>query len=125
LVEHATENRGVGSSTLPLAIDGFVSLRMKHQVGKQRTFTDLYLRTVEAAVANPGQWIEVPRRFGTEMNAAVTAHCLRGGYLRVKPREDQPSITVNGKTYLGTATPVEVKIDRAGAEWKLRLRVVP
>lgn len=93
-------------------------------MGRQNTFTDLYLRTVEAAVANPGHWIEVPRRFATEMNAAVTGHCLQGGYLRVKPRDDGASITVKGKSYLRTAAPVDFKIDGAGAEWKLHLRVV-
>jgi hypothetical protein len=86
------------------------------------TLTDLYLRTVEAAIANPGHWIEVPRRFATEMNASVTGHCLQGGYLRVKPRNDAASIKVNGKTYLRTAAPVGFKIDGAGAEWKLYLR---
>jgi hypothetical protein len=86
--------------------------------------TDLYLRTVEAAVANPGHRIEVPRRFATEMNAAVTGHCLQGGYLRVKPRDGWETITVNGKSYLRTAAPVDVRIDGAGAEWKLHLRVV-
>ena len=86
--------------------------------------TDLYLRTVEAAVANPGHWIEVPRLFATKMNADVTGHCLQGGYLRVKPRDGGASINVNGKSYLRTAAPVDVKITGAGAEWKLHLRVV-
>jgi hypothetical protein len=62
----------------------------------------MYLSTVEAAVANPGHWIEVPRRFATEMNAAETGHCFQGGYLRVKPRDRGASITVNGKSYLRT-----------------------
>ena len=59
------------------------------------------------------------------MNAAVTGHCLQGGYLRVRPRDDEISITVNGTSYLRTAAPVEVKIDGAGTEWKLHLLVVP
>ncbi len=85
--------------------------------------TDLYLRTVEEAVENPGHWIEVPRLFATKMNAEVTGHCLRGGYLRVKPRGEE-CIVVNGKTYLRTAAPVDFKVDGAGTGWKLHLRVV-
>lgn len=89
-----------------------------------RNLTDLYLRTVEEAVANDGHWIEVPRRFATKMNADVTGHCLQGGYLRVKPRDGEPSITVNGKTYLRTAAPVDVKIGGSGTEWTLHICVV-
>jgi hypothetical protein len=84
--------------------------------------TDLYLATVEAAVANPGHWIEVQREFATEMNAAVTGHCLKGGYLRVAPRHGEASLLVNGKIFLRTAAPVDVKADGAGTEWRLHLR---
>jgi len=45
--------------------------------------TDMYLDTVERAVARPGHWIEIPRRFDTEFNASITAACLREGYPRV------------------------------------------
>jgi hypothetical protein len=83
--------------------------------------TDLYLEAVEEAVAKPGHWIEVPRLFATKMNADVTGCCLRGGYLRVKPR-DGASITVRGKSYLRTAAPVDAKVTGGRSEWKLYLR---
>jgi hypothetical protein len=89
---------------------------------KSRPVTDLYLQTVAAAVANPGHWIEVPRRFATEMNAAVTGHCLQGGYLRVKPPDETSGITVDGRTFLRTAAPVDFKVEGSGTEWQLHLR---
>ena len=90
-------------------------------MNRRRDLTDLYLRTVEAAVADPGRWVEVPRLFATEMNAAVTGYCLEGGYLRVKPRGDE-RILVNGKAFLRTAAPVDSRVEGSGAEWKLHLK---
>jgi hypothetical protein len=85
-----------------------------------RNYTDLYVRAVAQAVASPGQWVKVPRRFASQMNARVTGCCLEGGYLRVKPQGDA-AITIRGHRWLRTAAPVAVKVEGAGEEWTLHL----
>jgi hypothetical protein len=84
--------------------------------------TDLYLATVEKAIAVPDQWRDVPRRFATEFNAAITGNCLQGGYLRVEPREGDEVVQVDGKRYIKTAAPVEYRVRGTAEEWYLSVR---
>ncbi len=84
--------------------------------------TDMYLTAVEDAVADPGRWIVLPRRFSTEFNASITGYCLREGYLRVQPRKGDTPVSVQGKRYIRTAAPVASKADRDGDEWRLSVR---
>ena len=65
-------------------------------VARSRPITEMYIAAVERAVASPGLWIEVPRRFRTEFNARITADCLAGGYLRVEVRQARPLCTWAG-----------------------------
>lgn len=89
---------------------------------RTRRLTDLYLAAVERAVARPGEWTDV-RVFKTEANAAVTANCLAGGYLRVTPREGDEPVSVQGKTYIATAAPVQTMISHGPDGWRLKIRV--
>jgi hypothetical protein len=82
----------------------------------------MYLAAVERAVAEPGRWIEVPRRFRTEANASVTGRCLQGGYLRVQPREGDDHVIVGGRRYVRTAAPVTPCAEPDGDEWRLSIR---
>ena len=59
----------------------------------------------------------MPRRFETEKNAAVTASCLRGGYVRVKPRDGDRAVDIKGQRWVATAAPVDTRVDAAGDEW--------
>ena len=84
--------------------------------------TDMYLAAVEQAVSEPGQWIQIPRRFESELNASVIGGCLRGGYLRVPPRDGDEAVEVDGRTYLKTAAPVTSRVDDVGGAWTLSIR---
>ena len=93
-----------------------VAQRARAATGRSKT--DLYLDCVEQAVANPGQWVRI-RSFSSKANADVTGRCLEGGYLRVLPREGEPSINVNGKTWLRTAAPIRFRVGEASEGWPL------
>ena len=86
-----------------------------------RPKTDMYLAAVEQAIAEPGRWIDIPRRFESELKASIMGGCLRRGYLRVPPRDGDASIEVGGQTYLKTAGPVTARIDAAGHAWTLSI----
>ena len=92
------------------------------RVARSRPITDVYIAAVERAIAAPGRWIEVPRRFQTQFNANVTAVCLRGGYLRVEVRDDDTPIYVAGKRYLKTPAPVHARVERDYDGWLVRIR---
>ena len=81
----------------------------------------MYLSAVEEAVSQPGLWIRIPRVFRTEANASVTANCLAHGFLRVRPRAGDASVTMNGKQYLATAAPVRTRVQEAGGVWHLSI----
>ena len=89
---------------------------------KPRPKTDLYLATVERAIAQRDRWIDVPRRFDTEFNASITGTCLRDGYLRVHPRDGDDAVVVKGKSYIKTAAPVEYRVRREPDGWVLSIR---
>jgi len=89
---------------------------------RSRSMTDLYVAAVAEAVATPGAWVRVGRVFETEKNAAVTGHCLRQGFLRVKPRDNDPEIVVRGKRLLRTPAPVETDIVPVAGGWTLTIR---
>ena len=91
---------------------------------RSRPLTDRYLAAVEAAAATAGRWLHV-RDFGTEANARVTAACLSAGYLRVKPRDGDREVRVNGTRYIATAAPVETRVEPASDVWRLFVRVPP
>jgi hypothetical protein len=91
-------------------------------MARARIKTDMYLATVEQAVAHPGRWVEVPRRFDTEFNASITGSCLRDGYLRVQPREGDIPVLVQGRRYIRTAAPVECRVHREPNGWALSVR---
>jgi hypothetical protein len=74
---------------------------------------------VERAVAEPGRWVEIPRRFERELVASIVGGCLRRGYLRVPPREGDPAIEIDGNTYLKTPAPVAARVDEVDGGWKL------
>jgi hypothetical protein len=82
---------------------------------RPRHETDIYLRTVELAVASPGRWIEIPKAFRTPYNASKTAQCLAAGYLRVEPREGDIPVRAEGRDCIRTAAPVETKVERSHA----------
>jgi hypothetical protein len=86
-----------------------------------RPKTDMYLLAVEHAVAAPGRWIDIPRRFDREVVASVMGGCLRRGYLRVPPQDGDPAIEIDGETYLKTAAPVSARVDEAGGGWTLSI----
>ena len=71
----------------------------------------------------PASWIDV-RVFKTEGNARVTASCLSRGFLRVQPREGDSPITVRGRRYIATASPVETDVAEEPEGWGLRIRHV-
>jgi hypothetical protein len=83
----------------------------------------MYLGAVQEAASRPDVWIEIPRDFATEFNASVTANCLQQGFLRVEPRDDDVPVTVRGKRYIATATPVETRIDGVDGNWQLSIRL--
>jgi hypothetical protein len=87
-----------------------------------RPITDMYLAAVEAAVASPGRWIEIPRGFDTEFNASITGTCLASGYLRVEPREGDVPVIVQGKRYIQTPAPVDPRTRKVGDQWRLSIR---
>ena len=89
---------------------------------RPRPKTDMYLASVEEAVATPGRWIEIPRAFDTEFNASVTGGCLEGGYLRVQPRAGDDTLLVRGKRYVRTAAPVDVRTRKTDDGWRLSIR---
>ena len=94
-------------------------------MARSRPITDAYIAAVERAVASPGVWIEVPRRFRTEFNANITADCLRGGYLRVEVRPDDTEIVVAGKRYLKTPTRVMTRVEQDREGWLVRIQAPP
>jgi hypothetical protein len=89
---------------------------------RSRPWTDLDLASVERAVAEQGRWIEVPRRFRTEANASVTGRCLEGGYLRVKARDGDEHVVVDGRRLLRTAAPVTARVEPDDDVWRLSIR---
>lgn len=91
---------------------------------RPRPRTDAYLAAVAAAVSKPGRWQVVDVPFATEANARVTAHCLEGGYLRVQPRDSEPSVVVAARVCLRTPAPVETRVTRDGEDWRLAVRYV-
>jgi hypothetical protein len=106
----------------PQGVEGAVARRVEvarpARAATGRSKTDLYLDCVEQAVANPGQWVRV-RSFSSKANADVTGRCLEGGFLRVLPRDGEPSINVNGKTWLRTAAPIRFRVGEASEGWPL------
>jgi hypothetical protein len=84
--------------------------------------TEMYLDAVDAAVAKPGVWVEVPRQFRTRYNAEKTGSCLQGGYLRVQPREGDVPIQAEGQLCIKTAAPVTPRIESDDDVWKLSIR---
>jgi hypothetical protein len=84
----------------------------------------MYVAAVERAIATPGRWIELPRRFRTEFNASITADCLRGGYLRVEVREGDAPIYVAGKRYLKTPARVAARVERDREGWLVLIRQI-
>jgi hypothetical protein len=82
----------------------------------------MYLATVQRAVTQRDQWIDVPSRFDTEFNASITGTCLRDGYLRVRPRDGDTPVVVQGKRYIKTAAPVEYRVRREPDGWVLSIR---
>ena len=91
-------------------------------MARARPITDLYIAAVQSAIATPGRWIEIPRRFQTEFNANITADCLRGGYLRVEVREGEVPTYVAGERYLKTPASVLTRVERDREGWLLRVR---
>lgn len=85
--------------------------------------TEMYLASVERALAQPGIWVEIPRTFKTEFNARITGSCLEGGYLRVEPRDGDTPKIVSGKRYIATAGPVMTRVERRDGEWILRVQI--
>lgn len=90
---------------------------------RHRPRTDAYLEAVERAVSSPGTWVTVGAEFKTERNAAVTARCLRGGYLRVLPQEGDDSVVAEGRHCIRIRAPVETRVAADGDGWTLRVRV--
>jgi hypothetical protein len=82
----------------------------------------MYIAAVDRAIATSGRWLEIPRRFRTEVNANMTAECLRGGYLRVEVRQGEVPTYVAGKRYLKTPAPVSARVDRDRDGWLVRIR---
>jgi len=82
----------------------------------------MYNAAVEGAIATPGLWIEIPRRYQTEFNANITAVCLRGGCLRVEVREGDTPTYVAGKRYLKTPARVMTRVERDREGWLVRVR---
>jgi hypothetical protein len=78
---------------------------------RPRPETELYLRTVEQAVATPGRWVEVPKIFRSPYNASKTAACLAAGYLRVEPREGDTPVRAEGRDCIRTAAAVTTKVE--------------
>ena len=91
---------------------------------RPRPKTDLYLAAGDRALATPGAWTSV-RIFETQKNAAVTASCMRGGYLRVKPREDEVAVQVGRHRWLRLSAPLETRIDEIDEGWHLSVRFSP
>jgi hypothetical protein len=82
----------------------------------------MYVLTARSAIAQVGQWVEIPRRFGTEFNASITGRCLQQGFLRVQPRDGDLPVVVEEKPYIKTAAPVAPRVEREGQQWKLNIR---
>ena len=82
----------------------------------------MYIAAVKSAIAAPGRWIEIPRRFRTEFNANITADCLRGGYLRVEVRQGDAETYVAGKRYLKTPARVSTWVESDREGWLVRIR---
>lgn len=82
----------------------------------------MYIAAVERALAKPGIWIEVPRRFQSEFNARMAADCLAGGYLRVEVRPGETPLYVGGKRYLKTPGPVVTQVEPDREAWLVRIR---
>ncbi len=94
-------------------------------MARSRPITDMYIAAVERAVASPGLWIEIPRRFRTEFNAKMTADCLRGGHLRVEVRPGDTPIVVAGKRYLKTPARVLARVEHDRQGWLVRIQSPP
>lgn len=90
----------------------------------RRPKTDMYLTAIEAAVATPGRWVEIPRRFNTQANVLITARCLERGYLRVRPRNGDVPMIVDGQRYIKTAAPVDTRPREVGDGWQLGIRFI-
>jgi hypothetical protein len=90
-------------------------------MASDRPKTEMYLMAVEHAVAEPGRWIDIPRRFERELVASIMGGCLRRGYLRVPPQEGDATIEVDGQTYVKTAAPVSARVDAVGETWSLSI----
>ena len=90
-------------------------------MASDRPKTEMYLMAVEHAVAEPGRWIDIPRRFERELVASIMGGCLRRGYLKVPPQDGDPTIDIDGQTYLKTAAPVSARVDAVGATWSLSI----
>jgi hypothetical protein len=88
-----------------------------------RLKTDMYLAAVERAVAEPGRWIDIPRRFDRELVASILGGCLRRGYLRAPPRDGDATIVVDGNSYIRTASPVTSRVAEVDGGWSLSIRV--
>lgn len=96
---------------------------------RTRPRTDQYLAAIRQAIDRPGVWIdvrtydEVHGSEGGRYNANKTAECLRGGFLRVRPRDDERVVHVQGKRYLATDGPVEARVvDDRPRGWTLKIR---
>lgn len=81
----------------------------------------MYLKAAAVAARQPGTWIEV-RVFETEANAAVTASCLRRGFLRVRPRAGDESVQIGARTYVALPAALEAEVERTDTGWRLRAR---
>lgn len=58
----------------------------------------------------------------TEFNVTITATCLEGGYLRVRPRDGDVPMTVAGKHFIKAAAPVESRSREVEGERRLAIR---
>ncbi|HEX4189231.1 MAG TPA: hypothetical protein VHY83_15160 [Solirubrobacteraceae bacterium] len=90
----------------------------------RRAITDSIVETVHYAKDKPGKWIRLARDFKTRENAHSTASCVRRGFLRVRPKDGEPTFVLAEHTYLALPAKPEVKVDHDGGVWRLSVRIL-
>lgn len=91
----------------------------------RRAVTDSIVEAVHIARSEPSEWIKLGHEFKTRENAASTASCVRRGFLRVRPKQGEKTLTLGDKTYLALPARCEVKVQHEGESYWLWLRARP